>query len=91
MFTIRMRIGEFDPPSIVPYSGIDTNVVNSPDHVAFAVEVATKTPVLLKNNLMKNSDRRILPLNTTGIRKIALIGPQVDKVELGPYSGNAPR
>ena len=87
MFTIRMRIGEFDPPSIVPFSGIDTNVVNSPDHIAFAAEVATKTPVLLKNNLMKNSDRRILPLNTTGIRKIALIGPQVNKVELGPYSG----
>jgi beta-glucosidase len=30
MFTIRMRIGEFDTPSMVPYSSIDTNVVNSP-------------------------------------------------------------
>ncbi len=87
LFTVRMRIGEFDPPSKTPYSAIDTNVVNSPEHVAFAVEVATKTPVLLKNNMIKNSDKRILPLNTSAIKKIALIGPQADKVELGPYSG----
>jgi beta-glucosidase len=90
MFTIRMRIGEFDPPSKVPFSAIDTNVVNSPDHIAFAAEVATKTPVLLKNNLMKNSDRKILPLNASTIKKIALIGPQADTVELGPYSGTPP-
>jgi beta-glucosidase len=87
MFTVRMRIGEFDPPSKVVYSKIDTTVVNSPDHVAFAVEVAKKTPVLLKNNVMQNSDRRILPLNASELKKIALIGPQADKVELGPYSG----
>ncbi|MCJ7446806.1 MAG: glycoside hydrolase family 3 C-terminal domain-containing protein [Bacteroidales bacterium] len=87
MFTVRMRIGEFDPPSKVPYSMIDTSVVNSPDHVEFAAEVAKKTPVLLKNNLKKNSDKKILPLNASELKKIALIGPQADKVELGPYSG----
>ncbi len=87
MFTVRMRIGEFDPKSKVPYSAIDTNVVNSPDHVALAAEVARKTPVLLKNNLKKNSDKKILPLNASELKKIALIGPQADKVELGPYSG----
>ena len=87
MFTIRMRIGEFDPVSSVPYSSIDTSVVNSPKHVALAAEVATKTPVLLKNNLTKNSDKKILPLNASELKKLALIGPQTDKVELGPYSG----
>lgn len=87
MFTVRMRIGEFDPPSKVPYSTIDTNVVNSSDNVAFAAEVAKKTPVLLKNNLRKNSEKKILPLNASELKKIALIGPQADKVELGPYSG----
>jgi hypothetical protein len=87
MFTVRMRIGEFDPPLKVPYSKIDSTVVNSPDHVAFAAEVAKKTPVLLKNNVKKNSDRKILPLNASEFKKIALIGPQADKVELGPYSG----
>lgn len=89
MFTIRMRTGEFDPPSKVPYSMIDSTVVNSPDHVALAAEVAKKTPVLLKNNLKKNTGKRILPLNASGLKKIALIGPQADRVELGPYSGTA--
>ncbi|MBG0857908.1 MAG: glycoside hydrolase family 3 C-terminal domain-containing protein [Bacteroidales bacterium] len=90
MFTVRMRIGEFDPPSKVPYSAIDSTVVNSPDHVTFAAEVAKKTPVLLKNINKKDSDRKILPLNASELRKIALIGPQADKVELGPYSGMPP-
>ena len=90
IFTTRMRIGEFDPPSKNPYASIDTNVVNSPEHVAFAAEVATKTPVLLKNDIARNSERRLLPLNVSEIKRIALIGPQADKVELGPYSGSPP-
>jgi beta-glucosidase len=89
MFTVRMRIGEFDPPSKVPYSSIDSSVVNSPVHVAFAAEVAKKTPVLLKNNLKKNSDKKVLPLNASEFKKIAVIGPMSDLVELGPYSGIA--
>ena len=87
MFTIRMRLGEFDPPSKVPYSKIDKANINSPEHVAFAAEAAKKTPVLLKNDLKKNSGKKILPLNASALKKIALIGPQSDKVELGPYSG----
>lgn len=87
LFTIRMRIGEFDPPKMVPYSAIDSTVVNSAEHIEYAVEVATKTPVLLKNNSAKNSSRKILPIDPSSLKKIALIGPQVDKVELGPYSG----
>ncbi len=87
MFTIRMRLGEFDPPKKVVYSSIDTSSVNTPAHAEFAVEVASRTPVLLKNNPVNNSGKKILPLNVTEIKNIALIGPQVDKVELGPYSG----
>ena len=87
MFTIRMRIGEFDPKSKVPYALIQPNVVNSPAHIALAREVATKTPVLLKNNLVVKTNKKALPLNASELKKIALIGPQADKVELGPYSG----
>ena len=36
---------------------------------------------------MQKLNRKALPLNTADIKKIALIGPQADKVELGPYSG----
>jgi beta-glucosidase-like glycosyl hydrolase/regulation of enolase protein 1 (concanavalin A-like superfamily) len=87
MFRIRMRIGEFDPGRKVPYSFINTGVVNSPGHIALAEEVAKKTPVLLKNTLVQKTGKKALPVNPAEVKKIAVIGPQSDKVELGPYSG----
>lgn len=87
MFTVRMRIGEFDPGRKVPYSFINTSVVNSPAHVTLAEEVAKKTPVLLKNNVVQKTGKKALPVNAADVKKIAIIGPQADKVELGPYSG----
>jgi beta-glucosidase len=87
IFTIRMRIGEFDPPSKVPYSLSQSNVIGSPANRALAKEIATRTPVLLKNNIVAKTNRKALPLNAAELKKIALIGPQADRVELGPYSG----
>ncbi|NSW94310.1 MAG: glycoside hydrolase family 3 C-terminal domain-containing protein, partial [Bacteroidales bacterium] len=87
MFTVRMRIGEFDPKVMVPYAHIGKEVINSPGNVALAEEVATRTPVLLKNNAVPNTGRKALPLKPGEIKKIAVLGPQADKVELGPYSG----
>ena len=48
IFTIRMRLGEFDPPAMVPYSLYQKELIGSPAHKALAKEIATKTPVLLK-------------------------------------------
>ncbi|MBN2863591.1 MAG: glycoside hydrolase family 3 C-terminal domain-containing protein [Bacteroidales bacterium] len=87
MFTIRMRIGEYDPKSKVPYAHIQANVVNSPAHQALAEEIATRTPVLLKNNIVTKTGEKALPVKAEEIKKIAVIGPQADRVELGPYSG----
>jgi beta-glucosidase len=87
IFTVRMRTGEFDPPAMVPYSLKQANAINSPANRALAKEIATKTPVLLKNNITAKTNQRVLPLNAASLKKIALIGPQADKVELGPYSG----
>ncbi|MFO7369088.1 MAG: glycoside hydrolase family 3 C-terminal domain-containing protein, partial [Bacteroidales bacterium] len=87
MFTIRMRLGEFDPPSKVPYAGIKPGIINDPSHNDLALEVATKTPVLLKNNVVAKTGKKALPLNAGSIKKIAILGPQADKVELGDYSG----
>jgi beta-glucosidase-like glycosyl hydrolase len=87
MFTVRMRIGEYDPKSKVPYAQIQPDVVNSPGHVSLAVEVATRTPVLLKNNVDAKTNSKALPIKADEIKKIAIIGPQADRVELGPYSG----
>ncbi|MBN2812954.1 MAG: glycoside hydrolase family 3 C-terminal domain-containing protein, partial [Bacteroidales bacterium] len=87
MFTIRMRLGEFDPPAKVPYAGIKPGIINDPSHNDLALEVATKTPVLLKNNIVAKTGKKALPLNAGNIKKIAVLGPQADKVELGDYSG----
>ena len=87
VFTIRMRLGEFDPPAKVPYTFSQPNVIGSPANKALVREIATKTPVLLKNNISAKTNNKALPLNASGLKKIALIGPQADKTELGPYSG----
>ena len=86
-FTVRMRTGEFDPPAEVPYSRYQTSIVNSPANQALAKEIATKTPVLLKNNTLSKTNNQALPLMPGLLKKIALIGPQAEEVELGPYSG----
>jgi beta-glucosidase-like glycosyl hydrolase len=87
VFVIRMRTGEFDPAGKVPYSQTPLNTVNSPANKTLAKEVATRTAVLLKNNNVSGTNSKALPINAAGIKKIALVGPQADKVELGPYSG----
>ncbi|MFC2090342.1 glycoside hydrolase family 3 C-terminal domain-containing protein [Bacteroidota bacterium] len=87
IFTIRMRLGEFDPPEIVPFAGIKPRVINDPSHNDLAIEVATKTPVLLKNTEAASSGEKALPIDLKSIQKIAVLGPQSDRVELGDYSG----
>ena len=87
IFSIRMRIGEFDPPDIVPYAGIKPSIINDPSHNDLAIEVATKTPVLLKNNVVTGKDNKALPIDLNKINRIAVLGPQADRIELGDYSG----
>ena len=87
IMTVRMRTGEFDPAAMVPYSLTPQSMINSDANRALVEEIATKTPVLLKNNVVAKTNRKALPLIASDLKKIALIGPQADKVELGPYSG----
>ena len=88
IFTIRMRLGEFDPQSIVPFAGIRSNIINNPAHNDLAMEIATKTPVLLKNNVASTTKQKALPLDPAVIKKIAVFGPMANKIELGDYSGS---
>lgn len=44
-----MRLGEFDPPDMNPYSALDLSSVQSQEHRDLAVEAAIKSFVLLKN------------------------------------------
>lgn len=87
MMTIRMRLGEFDPPAIVPYSKLRPDIINDPAHNDLALEIATKSPVLLKNETVATKGTKALPLQPEKIRTIAILGPQADRVELGDYSG----
>lgn len=81
LFTARMKLGMFDPPSMVPYTKIDESQLNSAQHRALALKLADESMVLLKND-------GVLPLKTSGV-KIAVVGPLAEqtKVLLGNYNG----
>jgi beta-glucosidase len=82
LFTARFRLGMFDPPALVPWSGMPMSVVESPEHRALAREAARASIVLLENR------GGLLPLGA-GVRHIAVVGPVADDVEvlLGNYHG----
>ncbi|XP_072030528.1 uncharacterized protein [Amphiura filiformis] len=81
LFYTRMRLGEFDPPSMNPYMKLNLSNVQSEAHRALSIEIAAKTFVLLKN------DGNLLPM-TESLKKIAFVGPFADSYgELfGDYS-----
>lgn len=78
VLTAKFRLGLFDDPYVDPDLAEKTN--NSPEHKKLAAEAARKVLVLLKN------DRNLLPLDTTKLKTIAVIGPNAADVHLGGYS-----
>jgi len=80
VLSARFRLGEFDPPELVPYSSIDIKKLDSQEHRKLALEAARKSIVLLKND-------GILPINKNKIKSIAVIGPNAKEAQLGIYSG----
>ena len=83
LFEARMKLGLFAPEGAVPFESISYDVVDSEQHRLLALEAARKSMVLLKN------DNKTLPFNTSKIKKIAVIGPNADDLEvlLGNYNG----
>jgi beta-glucosidase len=79
----RIRLGEFDPQELVPYSKIPTNVICSPEHRALALKAARESIVLLVNR------NHFLPLDKSKLETIAVIGPHADTFTPGGYSGKA--
>ncbi|MBO9713260.1 MAG: glycoside hydrolase family 3 C-terminal domain-containing protein [Sphingomonas sp.] len=67
LFEARMRLGLFDPPSMVPWSSTPISENHSAAHRALALRAARESIVLLKND-------GILPLGAKPGR-IAVIGP----------------
>ena len=84
IFSIRFRLGEFDPPELNPYSGITDAVIDKPEHRVLAREAACQSIVLLKN------DAGMLPFDKHSLTRIAVIGPRADEVLLDWYSGTPP-
>lgn len=78
----RMKLGQFDPDKIVPYSKIPYSVVDCKEHQDLSLDAARKSIVLLKN------ENNILPLSKD-VKKVAVIGPNADDLEvlLGNYNG----
>lgn len=82
LMTVRYLLGCFDPPEKVPYTQIPFAVVDSPAHRALALEAARQSLVLLKN------DSGMLPLDSTKLKKVAVIGPLAGSPILCGYSGS---
>jgi beta-glucosidase len=80
LFTARIRLGMFDPPSMVPYAKIDERLLDSVEHRALARRMANESMVLLKND-------GVLPLKPA--QSILVVGPLADQtaVLLGNYNG----
>lgn len=82
LFTVRYRLGMFDPVSMVKYAQTPASVLEAPEHDAHALKMARESIVLLKN------EGGLLPLGKS-IKKIAVIGPNADNkiAVLGNYNG----
>jgi beta-glucosidase len=78
----RFKLGMFDPPELVPFSGTPMSVVNSPNHRQLSYTAAIKSLVLLKNQ------DQILPVNPN-VRSILVVGPTAAGLDvlLGNYHG----
>jgi beta-glucosidase len=79
---VRFRLGEFDPPEMVPYSKISPSIIDSAPHRELTLRTARESIVLLTN---KNG---FLPLDKSRIKTIAVIGPHADIALMGiGYTG----
>lgn len=82
VLTVRFRLGEFDPPDMVPYSKYGPELIDSPAHRQLALKLAQESIVLLAN------EEKLLPLDRSKIKTLAVIGPFADYAQTGPnYTG----
>jgi beta-glucosidase len=82
LFTIRYRLGMFDPVSMVKYAQTPAAALEAPAHKAHALKMAQQSIVLLKN------ENNTLPLNKK-LKKVVVLGPNADNkiALLGNYNG----
>lgn len=78
ILTVKFQLGLFENPYGEPKKV--SAIVRSAKHIALAKEVADESAILLKN------ENRILPLDLSKYRSIAVIGPNADQTVFGDYS-----
>ena len=79
---VGFRLGAYDPPGSSPYSRVGMDAVRSPQHLLLSQRVAEESMTLLVNR------RDFLPLQRSGLRSVAVIGPAGgDNYETGNYYG----
>ena len=85
LFALRFKLGEFDPAERVPYRSIPASANASEANDALALEAASESLVLLKND-------GSLPWNGKTLGKVAILGPggKEEAALLGNYSGTPP-
>jgi beta-glucosidase len=83
LFTARMRLGMFDPPSMVAYANTPESEIDSAPHRELALKIARESMVLLKND-------GVLPL-APSTKKILVVGPLAESTQVlhGNYAGTA--
>ena len=76
---VKFLAGLFDQRRGVSPERLST-VVHTPAHIALARRIAAESVILLRN------EGGLLPLDSTKIRSIAVVGPNADQVQFGDYA-----
>lgn len=90
VLTLRFRLGQFDPPAMVPYAHIPATTVGSAEHQRLAIQTAREGIVLLQNRPLdkEQGTTKLLPLDRKRVRTITVVGPYANAIQLGGYSGD---
>lgn len=80
---LKFLLGLFENPYVDPERAM--KVTNSPAHRELAAEAARRSITLLKN------ENKLLPLDRSSLKSIAVIGPNANRAHLGGYSDNPGR
>jgi len=78
ILTVKFRAGLFDRPYVAPQEV--SALVHTKESVQLAREIAEESIVLLKNQ------DNLLPLKLSGLKSIAVVGPNANQVQYGDYS-----